>query len=424
VVAVCILAVALPSCESASAVGDHLDELPGLMAEADTRIGDFDDSEIGFSRVSSVEVDGEGNLYVLEASVPEIRVYDPRGGLVRRIGRRGSGPGEFQIPPRFGVVGDTVWTFDPGLNRITLFRRDGSLVSTGRAEGLAVPLPQSHGFLLPWAMRPDGTFTSYFGRIVYARPDDPPTGVRPTDSIPVPFVRFDATGDVLDTIGWTHRPPPRMWQAPGEEPLPREFVQVGDRRMLVPSSPSTLPWWEPLPDGYLLVEAPLAEAADEGMVRVTRFGLAGDTLYHRELRYRPVPYTDDALDSIAARAARGEEGGMLAVVRAGEPSPVPENWEAIARRLRAAMDFPDFRPPLQSVWVAQDESVWLRRWGENGETARWVVLNPDGSPRGELELPRSVRPLWSRGDTLWAAELDEYDVPWVVRFRIEEGPSS
>lgn len=35
-------------------------------------------------------------------------------------------------------------------------------------------------------------------------------------------------------------------------------------------------------------------------------------------------------------------------------------------------------------------------------------------------LPGSSRPLWGRGDTLWVAEPDEFDVPWLVRYRIVE----
>jgi hypothetical protein len=283
------------------------------------RIGDFDDPNIGFSRVSGLDIDDDGNIFVLEASVPEIRVYSPEGALLRRIGRRGGGPGEFETAPRFGVIGDTVWTVDTRVNRISLFDRDGSLLSSGTAQRVAVPLPAtSVGYLLPWSMRPDGKFTSHFGAVA-SSPNASPTNLQPTDSIPVPMLLFDTTGEVTDTIGWAGRPPPRMWRPPSQDDTQLEAVQVGGRRMMVPSPPTAMPWWEPLLDGYLLIETPLALSREGGVVMVTRIGLAGDTVYSRQLDYRPVPYAGADLDSIAAWAARSPTTGK----RSPDPCAVP-----------------------------------------------------------------------------------------------------
>jgi hypothetical protein len=413
-----LLCIVLSACRPApDAELMHVDELPRLVAVEDGRIGDFDDPNVGFSRVAGVAVDRDGNIHVLEALVPEIRVYSPDGELLRRIGRRGGGPGEFEGVPRFGVVGDTVWTVDSRSNRITLFDRSGVVLSTGRVESVAIPLPGAFGYLVPWTMLPDGRFTSHFGRVAGSR-DDAPTGVRPTDSIPVPFVRFAATGAVVDTIGWAGRPPPRMWRPPWEDDTILEFVQVGSRRLLAPRPPTTMPWWLPLPDGYVLVEIPPATSPD-GEFTVTRIGLAGDTVYSRPFRYRAVRYSAAELDTVAARVARGEGDGVVAMVAAGGGRPaVPPDWEVTARALRGAMRFPEFRVPIDYPWASHDESLWIRLAGDAGPTARWVLLDAAGRPRGQLELPAHTRIMWSHGDVFWAVEPDEYDVPWVVRYSI------
>jgi hypothetical protein len=101
--------------------------------------------------------------------------------------------------------------------------------------------------------------------------------------------------------------------------------------------------------------------------------------------------------------------------------PVPPDWEAIALSLRDAMDFPEFKLPLEYPWLAQDESVWLRLSHANHATARWLILNAEGRPRGQLELPSDLRIVWSRDDTFWAVEPDSLDVPWIVRFQILPG---
>jgi hypothetical protein len=406
-VSLCI--VLLTACgEPGDETSSNVDAFPRLAATPGMRIGDVDDPSVGFSRVAGVDVDRDGRIYVEEGMVPEIRVYWPDGRLLRRLGRRGRGPGEFEGPPHFGVTGDTVWAFEYGPDRITLFDRDGALLSTGRVERVIVPLPDSYGQVLPWSMRPDGKFTSSMGRVGFSR-DDPPSGVKATDSIPVPFVLFDATGAVTDTIGWAGRPPPRMWRPPSEDDVEYQFVDIGGRRMSVPSPPTMLPWWEPLADGYLLVEVPLAENPQDGVFTVTRVGLAGDTVYTRAIHYQPVRYSAADLDTVAARAARGVAGGT------------PNDWKAIAANLRNAMDFPDTKPPIQLVWVAQDESVWLHLQDGDPASAHWLLLDAQGKPRGQLELPEGVRVMWSRGNSFWAVERDEYDVPWVVHFTMQPG---
>jgi hypothetical protein len=81
--------------------------------------------------------------------------------------------------------------------------------------------------------------------------------------------------------------------------------------------------------------------------------------------------------------------------------------------------------PIDFAWLAQDGGVWVRMAGEAGsETTGWVLLNSRGKLRGRLDLPANFRIRWRRGDLFSAVEPDEYDVPWVVRFRITSaGPS-
>ena len=427
-VAVSIAGVTLTACDGGGARRQSsIDALPRLAADADMRIGDVHDPDVGFSRVGGVDVDREGNIFVLEAAVPEIRTYGPDGTIRRRIGRRGGGPGEFESVPWFGVAGDTIWTVHTrGVSRIALFDRDGNVLATGRSDGVVVPLPERCGVLFPRMMRPDGTFASHFGRV-----SDSCEGLavaadaQPDTSARVPIVRFDAFGNVIDTIGWTGRPPPRMWtaNATAEFQSSIRYADIGGRRKVVPTPPMARPWLEAMTDGYLLVDTPLAETQGEGVITVTRFGLDEDTVYHRVLRYEPDRYSAAELDTIAARAARREPGGMLPVETqfAGRTAAVPDDWEVIARALRAEMRFPEFKLPLRTVWVAQDQSVWLRRDDGDAATARWIVLDPGGEPRGQLELPSSVRIVWSRGDRFWAVVPDENDVEWIERFRMRAG---
>jgi hypothetical protein len=47
-----------------------------------------------------------------------------------------------------------------------------------------------------------------------------------------------------------------------------------------------------------------------------------------------------------------------------------------------------------------------------------LVLDADGVPRGSVELPRNAQVHWIDGATFVWVDLDEYEIPWVVRSRL------
>lgn len=386
---------------------NNIEALPGLAAVEELRIGSVDDPDIGFSQLYMADVDSDGNVYVLEGTDREIRVYNSAGSLIRRIGGPGQGPGEFQDPPRFGVHGDTVWAFDMGARRITLFDRTGNVLSAARTDGLKIPLPGRYGYVFPSSMRSDGSLAGWLLMVGSSR-DDPPSPVAAEEQVPIPHVRFAGSGEVIDTLGWMPSPPPRMQPPPGYGGDRFQFTTVGSRRYLVPDPPPELPIWMPLPDGYIVVDVPYAINEAFGAFTVTRINLTGDTVYERSLTYRPEPYTAADLDSVAARAARG-----LGSARTPEAE-----VQTVQNVLRSEMRFPDLKLPITNPWLDQDGRVWLRRDDPPGSMARWVLLEADAELRGELSLAPRTRPLWSKGDTLWAAVYDENDVPWLVRYRL------
>lgn len=61
---------------------------------------DADETEL-FGMIQSVLVDEQGNSYLLDMQLGEIRVFSPSGEFLRSIGRPGEGPGEFRNGMRF-----------------------------------------------------------------------------------------------------------------------------------------------------------------------------------------------------------------------------------------------------------------------------------------------------------------------------------
>jgi hypothetical protein len=177
-----------------------------------------------------------------------------------------------------------------------------------------------------------------------------------------------------------------------------------------------MPLWFALHDGRIVVESPQPVSDADTMFTVTRLTLSRDTVFSTTLFYTPSRYDTAELDSIAL----GGSVGPMARVGGSAATPPPPD-PAVAKLLREDMDFPDFRLPSRTTWVANDESIWVQRADRGASQLRWIVLAPDGRPEGEVQMPLRSRLLWRRDDVLWVSTPDDMDVPWLVRYRIGMG---
>ena len=78
-----------------------------------------------------------------------------------------------------------------------------------------------------------------------------------------------------------------------------------------------------------------------------------------------------------------------------------------------------FYPPVTEAVSGADETIWLRREEMGGETVRWDVLGPNGQRVASVTLPAALRILRASLEALWAVELDDLDVPFVVQLRVD-----
>jgi len=72
-----------------------------LDLEEDLSIGREDDANYMFYAVRKIDVDDQGNIYVLEGRNCRLQKFDRTGQYLQTIGRKGQGPGEFQKPSWF-----------------------------------------------------------------------------------------------------------------------------------------------------------------------------------------------------------------------------------------------------------------------------------------------------------------------------------
>ena len=105
-------------------------ELPTAYRLVDSVTLEQPDSAL-IVRVSGLDQDARGILALGDASEGNVKLFSPSGRLLRVIGRKGNGPGEFQEPrfPRFGADG-SLHVADGGNGRVSVFSSDGKLQRT------------------------------------------------------------------------------------------------------------------------------------------------------------------------------------------------------------------------------------------------------------------------------------------------------
>ena len=80
-----------------------------------------------------------GLLYVSDTSAHSIKVFDASGTLVRVIGRRGEGPGEFNFPTHLALVRGELYVTDTLNNRVQVFDAEaGAALRSLGTRGLYV----------------------------------------------------------------------------------------------------------------------------------------------------------------------------------------------------------------------------------------------------------------------------------------------
>lgn len=334
------------------------------------------DSSANLTWCRAVDVDRRGDVYVGDQWA--VKVFAPDGTLLRTLGRRGSGPGEFEAIASVALMpGDSVFVFDGGLQRVTVLEP-----GTGRAA-YTVQVGRE-------AMRPPARVARVRGgRALLAvfenaydlnRPS--PEGVRRgTDLVRL----LNADGSLLRDSVLTvperetlvYRNPPAV----GANPFGRQswVVAAGRDRVITAWSDS---------------------------LKFDVYAVDGRHLKTIRPRWTPPrrPITAAERDSVAA-----------ALADAVTPAPV----------VRRALDGYGAAtwPLLREVVVDDRDRVWAGISGGPGEPVRWTAFDQRGARVAQVDLPANALLRAVRGTTAWAAVIDHDDVPAVVTYDLRPAPA-
>jgi 6-bladed beta-propeller len=322
-----------------------------------------------FGLVTSVLPGPDGTLWLADALNAEIKVFDEGGELVRRIGRKGQGPGEFLSIYSLVWVGDRLLVLDLGNGRVAELSSEGAWMGSRPAPGRVTGSPATLRF--------------------YAVSDS---------------VAYQWSLKTRDrSVEWVwieHGPEGVRAEWPQQRPAPPQPTGV---RCDLPNG--SISFFE-IPFGGAVLEHPagggntyLAWSAD---YRIALVSPEGDTLRMIERVRAPVPITDVEWDSATAEfnSFRDESPGADC-----EPS---------------SLERPSAKAALRSLLTDTSGRIWAEIFTESGTA--WEVFDAQGLLQGRVggfDYDPRVAPVM-RGDRIAWVDRDTLGVQRAQLARIRD----
>lgn len=327
-------------------------------------------SDTLFTVVTGVDVDSRGRIYVGDWMAARVAVLDSAGALVRTLGRKGLGPGEFRSIRGVQVLpGDSLMVYDPSAARLSVFPPDGDqpayTINLGATVGGPVP------FLIDRTPANDA-FVALF---------------RPGFVAGDTATRRDRL-QVLNRDGTPRAEPFRVFPSRG-------FLRVGGGGgfSVTPDPFGSEGLYALAPDGvhYLWNDS----------LHVERYDLAG----RRTGGFR-AGYTPPEVTAADVEAAAAELSGQAAMFREALQDSAPARW-----------------PAARALLAGEDGRLWIGLHGPASEPAEWASFDTDGTYRGSVFLPPGIEARVFRGSRVYGVRLDEADVPQVVVYEQDSPPA-
>ena len=341
-----------------------------------------------------------GRIALGVAGSREIRIYDAAGNLLSKVGREGSGPGEFQNLGGLWVgPGDSLLVSDLLVRRLSVIDPAGAYqrsFSLGGASGAPMPVGGKVDFAVPQGWLGDGSISG----IVFTFAINSTRQGKYRDTIVA--ARYGPDGTARDTIA--RFPGIEMIQlpmnvggqsfsAPSAVPLGRVTITAasGDRFYLAQNDT-----WE--------VEVRQADGKLLRLIRIPRQGMALTpelVATHRKMLL-------EALES----------NRFLRQM----PEPVKSQMMTQMKNGVEQAVYPETLPFIEALLIDPAGNIWVREVQPPGvETGVFTVLNPDGTLLGKVTTPARFSGAAVGNDAIYGVWRDEDDVQHLRAYRLRKG---
>ncbi len=367
--------------------------LPAMLwGQAPLTLGRLDaEFKTAFTRIAAVRELKDGRVLVIDARERNVQVIDFKSATATRVGRVGTGPGEYTLPQRIvALPGDTSAIYDPANLRYLLIGPDGKVGPTFSLEETLSGGRGRPGGTAPRGSDARGRF--FFEGLPFATTAD--GGIVPADSAPI--MRYDRATKKLDTVAYVQ--------------LAKGNAQVSGRQGMVQMVVGRKPFpmrddWAAMPDGGVAV------------VRVNDYHVdwypaVGKPTSGTSLRIPRVPVTEaDKVNWRAERqavAASGLQEGRGGAPPTGRPmSTLPEP------------EFPAFKPPFAvgDVSSGPNGGLWVQRSRKATDNeAVYDVFHPTRMT-AQVVFPPRTQLVGFGNNVVYVMRIDNDDLQYLQRYR-------
>lgn len=317
--------------------------------------------------ILGVDVDSRGRVFLVDGGQGGITVLTPELGYLQTVGREGEGPGEFDVRQVQILPGDTLFVYDPGLGRITLFAPDS-------LEFVATALPpnlEQGPVSRLWKLPARGRFFA-LDRLPFFADE---SGIDDGQRLDVLLSLDESTHPVGDTLASLVGSESLVVRQPGFVMVTRHpFGRATFVRSLA---------------GDRLVYAN-SETFD-----VTVLDFEGTTIHAFSHPTTAIPVTSEELQAEVEEMSEP----VADVLRSG----APYTWPALAGLVTDDRD---------RIWVGIRGSGGASQW-------EWAAFTADGTHVGSILLPAEHLLQVVRDGRLFVVSHDELDVPSIQAYRLQ-----
>jgi hypothetical protein len=315
----------------------------------------------------------DDRIVVANGGTNEIRFYEPGGVFVSASGGDGEGPGEFRrLVAVRRLRGDSLFAQDARLYRSSVFDGQGRFIRTVQPQA-------SRGGSTMEIMFDDGMVLGS-GIVRFDVGDVEPGLFR----MAFTFYRFDAAGNVVDTLG--AYPGFEVYMVPRQGGMPSTY----------PHPMSRATYFQFLPDGYYV--------ADNDTYEVQKYAPDGRLQQIVRRLTAPVQVKPQHMETVLERA--------LAAV-------TDDDQRRRTEQLYRDMPVPETFPAYGGIALSVEGYLWVREYDLPGAAANnWSVFDAEGRLGGTLRLPPRLQPLDIGPDYLLGLWQDADDVEYVQLYAL------
>jgi hypothetical protein len=357
-----------------------------------------------FTTITGVRELRDGRVVVADGREKTVQLVDLKAGTATKIGREGSGPGEYALPMRLlGLPGDTSAVYDPLNRRFLLIGPDGKAGAFASYETQDNSVGRVR-LSVPRAVDARGRLYSV-GSSFNIGPSGPSTSA---DS--APLLRLDRATRKTDTVTFIHVPPATVTTSGGGSNT-NVSVRAGGGNPFAATDE-----WAVVPDGRVAV----IRVKD---YHVDWYAPNGQKTAGPAIAYEKVKVTDEDKKQYRERAASGAglaismtqrvgPGGTTSSANVGAPTNV---------QLPEPTDWPDVKPPFvgNAAMGAPNGQVWvLRTRAAKDKIPTYDVFDASGKIVSRVALPANTRLIGFGNGTVYLARSDEDDLQYLQRYRL------